>query len=208
MSETGDFSDMQFVVLSGPSGSGKTTIVDRLVERSPVKLVKSISATTRRPRKNEIEGENYYFLTAEEFAQRRQRGEFLECAEVHGTGNWYGTLKSEVERAQSLGGWALLEIDVQGARQIIDKYPRALTIFLKASSEAEYEKRLRARGTDAQDVIERRLANARNELESAPQYRYQVVNDDLERAVGEIVHIISSWEALTHAGRTEGRADR
>lgn len=208
MSETGDFSDMQFVVLSGPSGSGKTTIVDRLVERSPVKLVKSISATTRRPRKNEIEGENYYFLTAEEFAQRRQRGEFLECAEVHGTGNWYGTLKSEVERAQSLGGWALLEIDVQGARQIIDKYPRALTIFLKASSEAEYEKRLRARGTDAQDVIERRLANARNELKSAPQYRYQVVNDDLERAVGEIVHIISSWEALTHAGRTEGRADR
>ena len=199
MSETGDCTDMQFAVLSGPSGSGKTTIVERLMARSPVKLVKSISATTRPPRKNEIGGKNYYFLSADEFAERRRRGEFLECAEVHGTGNWYGTLRSEVERAQRLGGWALLEIDVQGALQIIAKYPQALTIFLKASSEAEYEKRLRARGTDAEEVIERRLANARNELKYAPQYRYQVVNDDLERAVGEIVNIISSWEAVTHA---------
>ena len=200
MSETGDFSDMQFVVLSGPSGSGKTTIVDRLLARSPVTLVKSISATTRPPRKNEKNGENYYFLGPAEFAERRGRGEFLECAEVHGTGNWYGTLRSEVERARKLGGWSLLEIDVQGARQVIEKYPRALTIFLKASSEAEYERRLRARGTDAPETIERRLANARNELKYAPQYRYQVVNDDLERAVGEIVNIISSWEAVTHAG--------
>ena len=200
MSETDEFSDMQFVVLSGPSGSGKTTIVERLIERSPVRLVKSVSATTRPPRKNEKEGKNYYFLSPDEFAERRRRGEFLECAEVHGTGNWYGTLRSEVERARSLGGWALLEIDVQGARQIIEKHPRALTIFLKASSEAEYERRLRARGTDAEDVIDRRLANARNEVKYAPQYRYQVVNDDLERAVGEIVNIISSWEALTHAG--------
>ena len=200
MSETGEFSDMQFVVLSGPSGSGKTTIVERLIERSPVKLVKSVSATTRPPRKNEKQGKNYYFLSPDEFAERRGKGEFLECAEVHGTGNWYGTLRSEVERAKSLGGWALLEIDVQGARQIIEKYPRALTIFLKASSEAEYEKRLRARGTDAPETIERRLANARNELKYAPRYRYQVVNDDLERAVGEIVNIISSWEAVTHAG--------
>jgi guanylate kinase len=200
VSETDEFSDMQFVVLSGPSGSGKTTIVERLIERSPVRLVKSVSATTRPPRKNEKEGKNYYFLSPDEFAERRRRGEFLECAEVHGTGNWYGTLRSEVERARSLGGWALLEIDVQGARQIIEKHPRALTIFLKASSEAEYERRLRARGTDAEDVIDRRLANARNEVKYAPQYRYQVVNDDLERAVGEIVNIISSWEALTHAG--------
>lgn len=200
MSETGDFSDMQFVVLSGPSGSGKTTIVEHLIERSPIKLVKSVSATTRPPRRNEKEGENYYFLSGSDFAERRRRGAFLECAEVHGTGNWYGTLKSEVERARRLGGWALLEIDVQGARQIIEKYPRALTIFLKASSEEEYEERLRARGTDSPEIIERRLANARNELKYASQYRYQVVNDDLERAVGEIVNIISSWEAVTHAG--------
>lgn len=200
MSESGDFSDMQFVVLSGPSGSGKTTIVERLLHRSPVKLIKSISATTRAPRKNEVDGRNYYFLTPEEFAARRERGEFLECAEVHGTGNWYGTLNSEVERARRMGGWALLEIDVQGAQQIMRKHPRALSIFLRTSSEAEYERRLRGRGTDAEAIIERRLANARNELKYAPEYRYQVVNDDLDQAVGEIVNIISSWEMVTHAG--------
>ncbi len=193
MSDSGEFSDMQFVVLSGPSGSGKTTIVDRLLERSPVKLVKSISATTRQPRKNEVHGRNYYFLTPDEFAARRARGEFLECAEVHGTGNWYGTLKSEVDRARKAGGWALLEIDVQGALQIMRHFPRALTIFLRTSSEAEYEKRLRGRGTDAEEVIERRLANARNELKYAPEYRHQVINDDLDQAVGEIINIISSW---------------
>ena len=191
--ESGEFSDMQFVVLSGPSGSGKTTIVDRLLERSPVKLVKSISATTRKPRKNEVDGENYYFLTPQEFAERKANGEFLECAEVHGTGNWYGTLKSEVERARRMGGWTLLEIDVQGALQIMRQYPGALSIFLRTSSEAEYERRLRGRGTDAEDVIQRRLANARNELKFAPEYRHQVVNDDLDEAVGEIVNIISSW---------------
>jgi len=193
VAHTNDFSDMQFVVISGPSGSGKTTIVERLLEQSHVKLVKSVSATTRKPRKNEIEGENYYFLTPAEFTRRRERGAFLECAEVHGTGNWYGTLKSEVERARSLGGWALLEIDVQGASQIVHKYPQALTLFLRTSSEAEYERRLRGRGTDSEEVIQRRLANARTELESAPQYRFQIVNDDLDRAVGEIVNIISSW---------------
>jgi guanylate kinase len=193
VSESGDFSDMQFVVLSGPSGSGKTTIVERILNRSPIKLIKSVSATTRRPRKNEIDGENYYFLAHEEFTRRREQGEFLECAEVHGTGNWYGTLKAEVERARNLGGWALLEIDVQGAVQIMHKYPQALTIFLKTSSEAEYERRLRGRGTDSEEIIERRLANARTELEQAPQYRFQVVNDDLDRAVAEIVNIISSW---------------
>jgi guanylate kinase len=200
MSGPADFSEMQFVVLSGPSGSGKTTIVDRLLERSPVKLIKSISATTRAPRKNEADGQNYYFLMPEEFAARRQRGEFLECAEVHGTGNWYGTLKSEIERARRLGGWALLEIDVQGAQQIMRQHPKALTIFLRTSSEAEYERRLRGRGTDAEEIIERRLANARNELKFAPEYRYQVINDDLDQAVGEIVTILSSWELVTHAG--------
>jgi guanylate kinase len=193
VSDSNNFLDLQFVVISGPSGSGKTTIVARLLVRSTVKLVKSVSATTRPPRKNEIDGENYYFLSSAEFTRRRQLGEFLECAEVHGTGNWYGTLRSEVERARRLGGWALLEIDVQGALQIMDKYPDALTIFLRTSSETEYEKRLRARGTDSEEVIQRRLANARRELEFAPKYRFQVVNDDLERAIEQVDNIISSW---------------
>jgi guanylate kinase len=202
LSETADFSEMKFVVLSGPSGSGKTTIVERLIESSPVRLVKSVSATTRPPRKNEVDGVNYYFLSPEEFALRRDRREFLECAEVHGTGNWYGTLKSEIERARQLGGWALLEIDVQGARQITERYPRALTIFLRTSSEAEYERRLRGRGTDAEEIIQRRLANARNELQHAPDYRFQVVNDDLDQAIREIVHIIETWEKDLNARRT------
>lgn len=198
-SPSGDFSDMQFVVLSGPSGSGKTTLVERLLKTSPVKLVKSVSATTRAPRKNEIEGDNYYFLTPQEFAARKARGEFLECAEVHGNGNWYGTLKSEVERARKQGGWALLEIDVQGAHNIMRDFPQALTIFLKTASEAEYEQRLRNRGTDSEEVIQRRLANARYELKQASAYRYLVINDDLDRAVQEITKIISTWEAEIHA---------
>ena len=192
----------QFVVLSGPSGSGKTTVVERLLAASPVKLIKSVSATTRPPRKNEVDGENYYFLTPAEFAARNARGEFLESAEVHGTGNWYGTLRSEVERAARLGGWALLEIDVQGARQIMQRFPQALTIFLRTSSEAEYERRLRGRGTESEDVIRRRLDNARHELKQAPDYRHQVVNDDLEAAVREIVNIITSRESELHARRT------
>src|SRR5690348_13000345 len=100
VSNPADFAEMQFVVLSGPSGSGKTTIVERLLADSPVKLIKSVSATTRAPRKHEVNGNDYYFLKPEEFAARRERGEFLECAEVHGTGNWYGTLKSEIKRAR------------------------------------------------------------------------------------------------------------
>lgn len=194
-----EFADMQFVVLSGPSGSGKTTIVERLLELSPVKLVKSVSATTRPPRKNEKEGENYYFLSHEEFAARRRRGEFLECAEVHATGNWYGTLKAEVERARHAGGWALLEIDVQGAMTVLEKYPQALTIFLTTSSEADYEARLKSRGTDSEEVIRQRLETCRDELKYAPRYRHRVVNDNLDRAVREIVQIIATWEADVHA---------
>ena len=199
MADSSDFSEIQFVVLSGPSGSGKTTIVERLIRESSVKLIKSVSATTRAPRKNERHGQEYYFLSVDEFRERRERGEVLECAEVHGTGNWYGTLKSEVERARQQGGWALLEIDVQGALQIIEKFPQALTIFLRTSSPAEYERRLRGRGTDAEPIIERRLANARRELDYAEKYRFQVVNDDLDQAVRDIIAIISTWEAEIHA---------
>ncbi len=198
-SSTAEFADMRFVVLSGPSGSGKTTIVQRLLECSPVKLVKSVSATTRPPRKTERDGEDYYFLSAADFAARRAAGDFLECAEVHATGNWYGTLKSEVERARRLGAWALLEIDVQGALAVMRTAPQALTIFLRASSEADYAARLRHRGTDSEEVIQRRLANARKELEYSDCYKFQVVNDDLDHAVEEIVNIISSREAEIHA---------
>ena len=189
-----EFGDLQFVVLSGPSGVGKSTIVDRLIAESPIKLVKSISATTRPPRKNEVEGRDYYFLPVEEFTRLRLAGEFLECAEVHSSGRWYGTLKSEIRRAAEQGGWSLLEIDVQGARQIVDNYPEALTIFVSTPSDADFERRLRERGTESEEAIQKRVATARAELAQADAYRFRVINDDLDRAVGEIIRIVSQWK--------------
>jgi guanylate kinase len=180
----------QILVLSGPSGSGKTTIVERLVEESPVPLIKAISATTRPQRKGEIDGVAYYFLTTEEFEQRRQRGEFLETAEVFGAGYWYGTLKSEIQRAKDANGWAFLEVDVQGAFKVVEFYPNALTIFLKPPSIEICEQRLRSRATDSEETIQRRLRKVHQELALAGRYCYQVVNDDLDRAVDEIKSVI------------------
>lgn len=187
-------------VLSGPSGVGKTTIVRRLVNEAPVKLIKAISATTRPPRAGEVNGRDYYFLTPEDFNRRRERGELVECQEVHRSGYWYGTLKSEMQRAADAGGWAFLEIDVRGALQVMEQYPEALTIFLKTPSLDEYEQRLRQRGTDPEEVIQRRLQTAHMELGHADQYQHVVINDDLDRAVHEICRILQSTESSTHAG--------
>jgi guanylate kinase len=180
----------QILVLSGPSGSGKTTIVERLVAESPVPLIKAISATTRPQRKGEVDGVAYYFLTTEEFVKRRDRGDFLETAEVFGAGYWYGTLKSEIQRAKEAKGWAFLEVDVQGAFKVVEFYPDALTIFLKPPSIEVCEQRLRSRGTDSEETIERRLQKVHQELALASRYCYQVVNDELDRAVDEIISII------------------
>jgi guanylate kinase len=191
--------DVPVLVLSGPSGTGKTTVVSRLLVESPVKLVKSVSATTRPPRIGEIHGQDYYFLSADEFEQLRRQGRFLECAEVHKSGFWYGTLISELQRAIDEGAWTLLEIDVEGALSVMQRYPRAVTVFLSTPSE-EYERRLRARGTETEAGIERRLQTARQELTFADRYQYQVVNADLDQAVTEICEILTSIEAQRHAG--------
>jgi guanylate kinase len=190
---------LRIVVLSGPSGTGKSTIVNRLSAQTKVKLIKAISATTRSPRNQERHGEDYYFLSKEDFLQRRDANEFVECFEVHGSGNWYGTLKSEVQRAQDSGGWAMLEIDVQGAMHVLAQYPEAVTIFIRTASETEFEQRLRARGTESEEVIQRRLQTARRELEMADRYRYQVINDDLDRATAEIVQILKGVEGNSNA---------
>ena len=187
--------DFRVVVISGPSGSGKTTIVSRLLAESPVPLVKSISATTRPPRVGEVDGREYRFLSPEEFAARRDRGEFLEYAEVHGRDCWYGTLKSEVDRARAAGAWVLLEIDVQGAMRVEEQYPDAITIFLTTPSDQTYEERLRARGTEPEEIIQRRLQTARDELKQAPRYQYRVENDDLDQAVQQIIGILSREKA-------------
>lgn len=193
------YNALQVVVLSGPSGSGKSTIVNRLVAESPVKLIKMISATTRPIRINETHGEDYYFLSDEDFRQKRDASEFVECEEVHASGFWYGTLHSELHRAADEGGWAFLEIDVKGALSVMEQYPNAITIFLKTPSEEVFEQRLRARGTESEEVIQRRLRTAREELKSADRYRYQVCNDDLDRAVSEIIEVLVSREAESNA---------
>lgn len=193
------FGEFQVVVLSGPSGSGKTTIVNRLLRDSPVPLQMSISATTRPMRPGEVDGVNYHFLTQAEFDQRRAAGDFLEYAEVHKSGYWYGTLRSELDRIRASGCWALLEVDVQGALNIMQQYPEALSIFLETPSADEYERRLRSRGTESDAVIERRLQTARSELQLAVRYRHRVVNDDLERAVGTICDLLAARKAESDA---------
>lgn len=189
------------VVLSGPTASGKTTIVNRLMQDSPVKLIKAISATTRPQRKGEVDGEDYYFLTQEEFEKRQKNNEFLECEQVHGLGYWYGTLKSEVDRAVSEGGWPFLEIDVQGTLKLKEQFPQAITLFVRTSSDTEYEKRIRSRGTESDEVIEKRLATIRKELELAKYYKHVIINDELDRAVAEIGTILKQREQELNAGR-------
>lgn len=189
-----EHSDCQILVLSGPSGTGKTTVVERLIHESSVKLVKAVSATTRPQREGEVDGVSYYFLKTEEFLQRRDRGDFLETAEVFGAGYWYGTLKSEVQRAKDLNGWAFLEIDVQGALKVMEIYPQALTIFLKPPSLEVCEQRLRRRGTDSEATIQRRLQKVQEELALAWRYRYQVVNDELDQTIDEINSILAKYQ--------------
>ena len=189
----------RIVVLSGPSGSGKTTLVHRLVQCAPVKLMMSVSATTRPPRPNEQNGVDYWFLTDAEFRKRLEDQQFIEHAEVFSSGYLYGTLCSELERAWNQNGWAFLEIDVQGAMKVMQQYPNAVTIFLSTPSPAEFERRLRARGTESEEVIQRRLATAENELQLADRYKYVVVNDQLETAVSEICEILKAEEKARNA---------
>ncbi len=193
MSESATPETFRVVVLSGPSGSGKTTIVERLLREAPMRLVKSVSATTRSPRVGEVDGDAYYFLTLEEFQARRLRDEFLETAEVY-QGLWYGTLKSEIDRARQLGGWSFLEIDVQGALRVMELYPEAITIFLAPPSMEVCEQRLRDRGTESEEILQRRLKKVAEELSYANRYKSTVVNDELDRAVAEILLLLQSQQ--------------
>ena len=188
----------RIIVLSGPSGSGKTTLVRELVTFTEVILVKSVSATTRPPRPMEVHGDDW-FLTDAEFQGKMHNGAFLEHAEVFSSGYLYGTLRSELDRAWEQNGWAFLEIDVQGALKVMQQYPNAVTIFLKTPSSAEFERRLRARGTESESIIQRRLATAERELQLADRYKYVIVNDQLETAVSEICVILKAEEMARNA---------
>jgi guanylate kinase len=186
------------IIISGPSGAGKTTLLKQLLARCE-RLVPSVSATTRVPRQGEVDNRDYHFLNKADFEERRQRGEFLECAEVFGSGDWYGTLKQEVAPRLTAGKWVVLEIDVQGTQSILNIYPDALTIFVRPDSLEELERRLRHRGTESETAIQRRLTAARRELASADMYRYQVTNQTVDQAVDEILNILDHSEDRKHA---------
>ncbi len=180
----------RLVVISGPSGVGKSTVVRQVHVRFQGRLRLSVSATTRPPRADEREGVDYYFLSDAEFARRMAAGEFLECVEVFGRGHWYGTPWSEVRGSLSRGIWVILEIDVDGAREVLRQFPEAVTVFIRPDSMDELERRLRSRGTEKEEAIQCRLAVARHELQLAEQYEHQVVNVTVEQTVDEICDIL------------------
>jgi guanylate kinase len=179
-------------IISAPSGSGKSTLVNRVM--SDVRnLMFSISYTTRRPRGTEIDGHSYRFVTRAAFEEMIARGEFLEWAEVFG--NYYGTHCGILEEANALGRDLVLDIDVQGARQLKGKIPEAVTVFILAPSKQILEHRLRARGEDRDDVIERRLREAAEEIRNYDAYDYVLINSDLEESVAVLSGIVRAERA-------------
>ena len=186
----------RLIILSGPSGVGKSTVRDIVLEKSPVPLKLSVSATTRPPRGKERHGVDYYFFSDEQFQETRRQNGFVECKEVFGRNVWYGTLRSEVESHLAAGQWVMLEIDVDGTADVVAQYPDAITVFIAPPSLEVLENRLRSRGTETDEAVRNRLSRAQYEMERSGFYRYRIVNEDLDTAVKEFCHIISQ-EVLT-----------
>jgi guanylate kinase len=174
-------------IVSAPSGAGKTTLVRLLLENDPgIRL--SISYTTRAPRPGELSGREYNFVDAATFNAMVERGEFLEWAEVHG--NCYGTSRPWIEAEMAAGRDVLLEIDWQGAQQVRALFPAAIGVFILPPSPAELQRRLTGRGTDAPEVIARRLAAARDEMRHVTEFDYVIINDTLQQALGDLLAVV------------------
>ena len=195
MSETG-----KIFIVAGPSGAGKSTVLAELFRRRD-DLFFSVSATTRDPRPGEVDGVNYHFIDADRFHQMVNEDAFLECAEY--VGNFYGTPKKPVDEAVAAGRDAILEIEVQGAKQVYAKRPDTIRIFIIPPSWEELERRLIDRGTDTPEKIQKRLLRARVELADAREYDYIVINSSVEQAAEELCAILRAEHC-----RAEDRIDR
>nr|WP_319488059.1 guanylate kinase [uncultured Caproiciproducens sp.] len=175
------------IVFSGPSGAGKDTILRKLQEKNPdIRL--SISATTRQPRQGEVHGSDYFFVDKNEFIRMTEQNEMLESAEY--CGNFYGTPRKPIDNWIDDGNDVILEIEVQGGSQIKKKCPDSISIFILPPSFAVLEQRLKSRKTESEEVVQKRLAVAREEILEAVHYDYAVINDTIDHAVDEIIHII------------------
>lgn len=177
----------QLIVLSGPSGVGKGTVLKEFINDPELKLGLSLSMTTRSMRPGEKDGVNYYYVTKEEFLKTRDEGGLLEWAEF--VGNYYGTPVAEVERLRSMGKNVLLEIEVEGCRQIKEKVPDVITIFIVPPSMEELEARIRGRATEPEEIVQQRLAKAAKEMELMNEYKYIVCNDDPKLAA-DLIRVI------------------
>lgn len=177
------------VVISAPSGAGKTTLLKRLLQTSP-SFTPSVSFTTRSPRKNEIEGVDYYFVSPEEFQKMREEGKFIEWVQVHG--QLYGTSVDFLNEAIKMEKDVILEVDVKGGTQIKKEYPQAVLIFLLPPSWQELQKRLGNRATEETKRIRERMQQAKKEVKYISSYDYVVVNDDINRALDDLLAIIKT----------------
>jgi guanylate kinase len=179
-------------VITGPSGVGKGTLIKQLLERVPA-LALSVSATTRDPREGEVDGEDYHFLTEEQFQQRIAAKDFLEFASY--SGNHYGTLNSELDRCLEKGRSVVLEIEVQGATQVRQARPDSVQIFIAPPDESVLRERLTGRGTDSAEAIDKRLKVAEQELGAQEDFDYKIINDNLDEAADELESIVRTATA-------------
>ncbi len=177
----------KLIIVSGPSGTGKGTVLAEVFKKNP-NLIYSVSATTRSPRQGEQHGVQYFFITKEEFEAKIQKNEMLEYAEY--CNNYYGTPADFVNLQRSLGKDVILEIEAEGAMQVMKKCPDAISLFILPPSMEELERRLSSRGTEEVDAVAARIAKAREEIEKASLYDYRIVNDDIESAALQIDQII------------------